>query len=98
MADLLQDLEATIARLETIRDNHPGVDGQLLDQIDALYDQQLRLIEASVSAATAGYREATTAMNKASAKAKQAIADIEKVDDLIDQLASAIELVEGLIS
>lgn len=97
MTELLTALEQTISSLETLRDRQSRPDPQLIRKISDLYDQEQRLLESEISMATADYQQATAAMKKAAAKAKTAAADLSDVTGLLNNIAAAIEAVEGLI-
>lgn len=98
MASLGKELQETIRNLEKIRDSQKRPSDELLDILDALYEQQIQLIDAAVNNATPQYKSATRAMKAAAKKTKQTLDDIKLLDQSIKKIARAIGKVTDLLA
>jgi phage-related minor tail protein len=98
MSSLGKELQQTIRNLEKIRDSKSPPSDDVLTKLDKLYEQQIDLIDAAINKATNEYAKATTAMEEAAKKTKEAIDDLTKLEKSIEKVAHAIDMVTDLLS
>ena len=92
------ELQQTIRNLETIRASQKPPQDDLLVKLDALYEQQIDLIDAAIQKTTPEYIAATAAMNEAAKKTQAAIDGLAKLDKAIQKVADAIGKVTVLLA
>lgn len=98
MVTLGTELVKTISNLEKIRDLQNPTSNDVLAKLDALYSQQIDLIDAAIIKATTNYVNATNSMNEAAKKTQEAINDLAKLDKAIKKVATAISKVSVLLA
>lgn len=98
MTTLSNELQKTISNLETIRDSQNPPSEVVFSKLDALYEQQIDLIDAAIKKNTDEYKKATVAMREAAKKTREAIDDLAKLEQSIEKVANAIGEVTGLLS
>ena len=92
------ELQQTIRNLEKIRDAQKPPHDDVLVKLDALYEQQIDLIDASIQKTTPEYINAAASMSDAAKKTQEAIADLAKLDQAIQKVADAIGKVTTLLA
>lgn len=97
MTSLGKELQETIRNLEQLRDSQKPPSDAILKQLDVLYGQQIDLIDAAINNKTIEYKNATTAMQNAAIKTKEAIDDLAKLEKAIEKVADAIGKVTDLL-
>lgn len=98
MTTLGKELQNTIRNIEAIVDSQDDPSNETLTSLDALYDQQIDLIDAAIQNNTEEYKIATTSMKEAAKKTKEAINDLGKLEKSIETVAKAIGKVTKLLS
>ena len=97
MSRLMEELENTIQNLESVRDSQDAPPDELLQQLDALYEQQIMLIAAAINEDTQQYAAALDAMTQAAKTTSTAIADLTKLEESIGKVATAIAKVSEVL-
>lgn len=98
MTSLGKELQETIRNLEKLRDSQDPPSDDIIAKLDVLYDQQIDLIDAAINKNTEKYKKATTAMQEAAKKTKEAIDDLAKLEQAIEKVANAIGKVTELLA
>lgn len=98
MTTLGKELQETIRNLEKIRDLQNPPSDNVLTKLDALYEQQIDLIDAAIKKNTEEYMQATGALKEAAKKTKEAIDDLGKLEQSFEKIANAIDKVTELLS
>jgi phage-related minor tail protein len=98
MPSLGKELQETIRNLERLRDSQDPPSDSVLEKLDILYGRQIDLIDAAINNNTEKYKEATTAMQEAARKTKEAIDDLAKLEHAIQKVADAIGKVTELLA
>lgn len=98
MTTLGKELQKTINNLEIIRNSQNPPSDAVFSNLDALYEQQIDLIDAAIKKNTDEYKKATVAMREAAKKTREAIGDLAKLEQSIEKVANAIGEVTELLS
>jgi phage-related minor tail protein len=98
MSSLGKELHKTIRNLEKLRDSQDPPSDAVLEKLDTLYDQQIELIDAAIKKNTKKYKTATTAMQEAAKRTKNATDDLAKLEKAIETVAKAISKVTELLA
>lgn len=98
MLSLGKELHQTIRNLEKVRDSQTPPSNKILEKLDLLYAQQIKLIDAAIKTATVEYEDASKSMNAAAKKTQEAIADLQKLEQAITAVANAIAKVTHLLA
>jgi len=98
MSSLGKELQETIRNLEKLRDSQDSPSDAVLRKLDALYDQQIELINAAINKNTDEYKKATTAMQEAAKKTKKAFDGLARLEQAIEKVADAIGMITKLLA
>lgn len=97
MDTLIQDLQKTIAALETLGDN-PATAGEQIDELlDQLFQQKIDLVGLAPNAASQPYQQAALAMKQAAAKAQRAAKEPARLGEAEHAVAEAIAKLAKLL-
>lgn len=97
MTSLGRELQQTIRNLEKLRDTQNPASNKVIATLDALYDQQLDLIDAAINKNTENYKTAAAAMQEAATKTQEAIDDLAKLEQAIEKIAKGVDKVADLL-
>jgi dihydropteroate synthase len=92
------ELQQTIRNLEKIRDSQKPPHEDVLAKLDALYEQQIDLIDAAIQKTTPEYINAAVSMSEAAKKTQEVIDGLTKLDKAIQKVADAVGKVTVLLA
>ncbi|MFM8331309.1 MAG: hypothetical protein ACKN9T_06440 [Candidatus Methylumidiphilus sp.] len=101
MDTLIQDLQKTIAALETLSDKPATASEQVDELLDQLFQHKTDVVNAVLNPASPLYQQAAAAMKQAAAKAEQAAKDPKKLGEVAGAVGEAVgklaKLLDGVI-